>query len=239
MAPSGHPARPLAFDGFQPRIGELLLARGLISQAQLADALARKHPGERLGEALVRLELVYETDLVRTLASQCGLEFIDLTTHGADVGCAQLLPQTLARELDAIPVRSTADGTIVVAVADPLEVDEAALVRALDAPVQLRVAELSAIRRLLAAAWPRGLQERPAAPAESARRWRFRVGDPTRATALRDYFLRLGAEATLDGPDVVAVGALAYPSQAGELADLERYAAAWAGPNGTSAQLVD
>lgn len=245
MASSRHPSGAFFAGEFQPRIGEMLLSRGLITDDQLAYALSNKHPEERLGEALVRLRIVFEDDLVRTLASQCGLEYIDLTTTGVDRSCARILPKAVARELDIIPVRMTSGGSIVVAAADPLEIDLELIEITLGAPVELKVAELSAIRRLLEAVWPAGSSDPPPAapagraPAEAA--LRIRVSEPSHAGALRDYLQRLGADARLESEQVIAVkaGSLRYASEGGERHDIGAYLRAWTAMNQTAAELVD
>jgi hypothetical protein len=53
------------------RLGELLIAKGLISEGQLAEALgAERSAGERIGETLVRLGLVKRRQISAALAEQ-------------------------------------------------------------------------------------------------------------------------------------------------------------------------
>jgi general secretion pathway protein E len=56
------------------RIGQRLLARGLVTEADLARALAyqAEHPAQRLGSVLVRLGAVSEDNLLAALAEQTG-----------------------------------------------------------------------------------------------------------------------------------------------------------------------
>src|SRR5256886_16767160 len=54
-----------------PRIGDLLLREGLVTQEQLNKALQeQRHNGTRVGYNLVKLGFVKETDLTRMLARQ-------------------------------------------------------------------------------------------------------------------------------------------------------------------------
>ncbi|MDO8631617.1 MAG: hypothetical protein Q7R41_14115, partial [Phycisphaerales bacterium] len=63
----------------QKKLGETLVGWGIIDANALADALqyAKEH-NKRIGEALVELELCSEDDVAKALASQFGLEYVDL-----------------------------------------------------------------------------------------------------------------------------------------------------------------
>ena len=242
MAISRHPSGDLFFGQLQVRIGDLLLARGLINADQLGEALAKKAPGERLGETLIRLRIVFENDLARTLASQCGLDYVDLVTTGADRACARLLPERVARELDVLPVRATAEGRIVVAIADPLETDLAFIEKTLGALIEPKVAELSAIRLLHDTAWPphpEPAEEPPAAAERETPHFRVSIADPKHGPKLRDFLRRLGADAGLESDRIVTVraGTLASGSSARERSDLEAYLRAWTALKRTTARL--
>ena len=66
-------ARPEARAGSRQRIGELLLAAGLVTEDQLMLALAeQKSSGERLGRILVDKRVITESQLVRVLAQHFG-----------------------------------------------------------------------------------------------------------------------------------------------------------------------
>lgn len=61
------------------RLGESLLNAELMNQNQMEFALQKQSvTGERLGELLVRLGIVSEFDLAKHLATQTGVEFIDV-----------------------------------------------------------------------------------------------------------------------------------------------------------------
>jgi type IV pilus assembly protein PilB len=133
----------------RPRLGSLLLEKGLVSDEQLDAALReRAERGGLLGEILVRQGVIFEDELARVLGEQAGLPFADLDTVSVDHHAAAMLPRELGEELCALPVRFTADGGLVVAVADPL--DSAVLPRlevTLNRPVELAVGMPSSIRR--------------------------------------------------------------------------------------------
>ncbi|MDQ1466684.1 MAG: glycosyltransferase XagB, partial [Actinomycetota bacterium] len=73
-------------DDTRPRIGELMLRRGLISSEDLEQALQyQRGTGQRMGEALVEMGVLSEYDLARVLAERLGYEFVDLSVETVDV----------------------------------------------------------------------------------------------------------------------------------------------------------
>lgn len=95
----------------------------------------------RIGEMLVASGLVGITDLVAALAQQNGLEAIDLRRSAPDPAVAGRLPASVAEELDALPIRATPTD-VVVAVGDPTRPRlRPMLVAALGGPVILVVAD--------------------------------------------------------------------------------------------------
>jgi hypothetical protein len=67
------------------RLGELLLAEGLLTETELAEALAeqkKSRPKRQLGEILLQRELVSAPVLVRLLATQCQLDLEEETGFG-------------------------------------------------------------------------------------------------------------------------------------------------------------
>jgi type IV pilus assembly protein PilB len=107
----------------EPRshLGALLLRKGLVSNAELDQALEERRPGELLGEALVRLRFCFEADIARVLAEQANVDFVDIGITSVDHRAVELLPWPVAKELHAIPLRLHPDGAVSVAVADPTD----------------------------------------------------------------------------------------------------------------------
>jgi type IV pilus assembly protein PilB len=132
----------------QPMLGRLLVDKGLVSKAQLDEALReRAIHGGLLGETLLRLGFVFETDLARVLAEQVGIPFLNLETIDVDAGAAGMVPRTLGEELGALPVRFTPEGGLVIAVADPTDATLLPQLQlAVNCPLVLTVATLSSIR---------------------------------------------------------------------------------------------
>src|SRR5574341_1219762 len=104
------------------RLGEMLVAAGLIQDVQLKKVLdEKKKRGGRVGELLVELRLITENDLAVFLARQLGLPFVDLDKHLVDGEAVKLIPIELARRLSAIPLLKD-DASLEVAMADPLDI---------------------------------------------------------------------------------------------------------------------
>lgn len=104
-------------------LGTLLAEAGLLESAELDFALARaREHGKRLGEVLVEQGLVTPAEVVRLVAAQRGLPFVDVRRILVDPAAAKLLPAALARASCALPV-GFARGLPVVAVADPTDED--------------------------------------------------------------------------------------------------------------------
>jgi MshEN domain len=104
-------------------LGMLLAEAGLLTAGEIHFALARaQESGRRLGEVLVEHGFVTPDDIVRVVAEQRGLPFLDVRTLSVDPAAAKLLPEGLARLFRTLPV-GFVRGLPVVAVADPTDDD--------------------------------------------------------------------------------------------------------------------
>jgi type IV pilus assembly protein PilB len=129
------------------RLGDLLKQHGLVNEEQIEIALAQqKETGKKLGFQLVELGFVPERALAEVLAEQLDLEVVDLRHAELDLEIVAGLPEALARELHAIPIKK-AGARIEVAVGDPLAPDlQSKLIQALESPVRLVVAGVTDIQ---------------------------------------------------------------------------------------------
>jgi hypothetical protein len=104
---------------FKRKLGDLLLENRLLSLQHLQHAMeVQKQTGERLGDVLTRLGYVNEDELVPVLGAQLQVESRHIDTSRIRRDLLRLVPETVARELQIIPV-SNEGGTLVVAAADP------------------------------------------------------------------------------------------------------------------------
>ena len=104
------------------RLGDLLVAEGLITPDQLKQALAQqKGKADKLGAVLVRLGFISEEQLIGFLSRQYGIPSITLSNLDVDVDTLRLVPVTIARKYDVLPVKRI-NTTLTLAMADPTNV---------------------------------------------------------------------------------------------------------------------
>lgn len=105
------------------QLGTLLVRRGLVSPDDLDAAIGeQQRTGRPLGRLLIDRGVITEADLVRALAEQVGLEFCDLAERTVDPAVATVIPESLARRYQALPIGWRDDGKLIVAFSDPSNV---------------------------------------------------------------------------------------------------------------------
>ena len=108
------------------RLGALLVSEGLLAPDQLREAFEEQaRTGERFGAIVVERGWVTRADVSMALAQQAGLEFVDLADVEIETSLLERMPEHLAKRYLAAPIRYDDDGAIVVAVADPTDVQAA------------------------------------------------------------------------------------------------------------------
>src|SRR5437867_6041618 len=124
--PAKPPVKPVAVRS-EPRarlmpLGDLLVAGGLITRDQLAQALRKqKGSAEKLGSILVRMHFINEDQLAGFLSQQYGVPSITLSSVNVESSVIQLLPGGIARRYDLLPIQRDGD-SLTVAMADPVNV---------------------------------------------------------------------------------------------------------------------
>jgi type IV pilus assembly protein PilB len=148
----GEPRRPadLSVIPGGGRIGELLVAAGLVTAEQVMAALSQAQQGSPrlLGELLADQTGVDERDVARLVARQHGVDPVDLREVTPDARATQLLHESAARELTAIPLWLEGDA-VAVAVTVPHDGLASALASAIGRPVAVKVAARSDILRAI------------------------------------------------------------------------------------------
>ena len=102
---------------------EILREVGLLTQFQVEQARVKAGAGSLVRE-LIDQGLITQEDVVRTLAAQNGMEFVDLTTVAPPPDVLQALDVEIAKRYHAVPV-AMRDGTLVVAIGDPMDMETA------------------------------------------------------------------------------------------------------------------
>lgn len=102
------------------RLGRLLVDAGVITDGQLADALA-EDSGRSLATILADQGAVSEAQIAQTVAESMGLAFVDLAAFDIDPAATALLPVELARRHNVMAIKIQ-DDELVVAMSDPANI---------------------------------------------------------------------------------------------------------------------
>ena len=137
---------------------EILKDVGLMSQEQ-ADELAGRTGGLHMVETLIKEGTVSAEDVARTLASQNGMDFVDLSQVTPSPELVGLLSPENARRYKTVPV-SEHDGSLVLAIADPMDFEAFDSIGfLLKRPVEFVCAVPAQINDKLDRLYPQGLEE--------------------------------------------------------------------------------
>jgi len=120
------PAAPFRFQ----RLGEILIARQKIEQEDLERALElQQERGDKLGKILVDMGLLAQRDVLAALSDQLGIPLV--AVDGAPPTAPELegLNERFLRQCRTFPI-SLVDATLTIAMADPLDFETVAAVRA-------------------------------------------------------------------------------------------------------------
>src|SRR3989475_9639038 len=119
---NGTGRRPTPGGTGRRRLGELLLAEGVVTPDQLNRALeVHRATGGRLGQVRLDAGVVDQERLARLLGQQIGAEFVRLVGANLREDVLTRLPQQMASRFQAIPI-ACAQGVLTVAMVDPLDV---------------------------------------------------------------------------------------------------------------------
>lgn len=102
------------------RLGDLLLDAGVVSEEQIKDALAYgKEHHTRIGDSLIAMGAIDETQLIGTLRIQLGIEFVDLAKNPPSPDMVMVIPKHMAQKYEVVAISTTPD-SVILAMADPL-----------------------------------------------------------------------------------------------------------------------
>lgn len=146
------------------------MSAGVLTDAQLAEALTKpRAEGERIGDVLVRLGFVTETQLTQTLSQQLSVPWVSLYYVEFSRQLLNLVPEELAELHCLVPVfvrKTKKEGEVLfVAMADPTNEGALLLVKsACGLPVRPMIAEKTDIRNAIRVYYTGGEPEVPAPP---------------------------------------------------------------------------
>ena len=120
------------------RLGDLLVRSGAVDAPSIREALAlQRRTGDRLGHILLSLGTIRPELLAETLAQQLRLPYVEPRRVRAAPHAQLLLPESLCRRHRLLPLERLEE-QLVVAMADPLDPEATAALRAATA-LELRV----------------------------------------------------------------------------------------------------
>lgn len=100
---------------------EILIQKKIISRDQLQEAeRTGRSSGTKVHEALVRLGYATSEEVVRAMAKEHGLDYVDLNEVNIPPDVIELVPESVARENAILPM-SEDDGALRVIMSDPLD----------------------------------------------------------------------------------------------------------------------
>ncbi|WP_224368485.1 GspE/PulE/PilB domain-containing protein [Hyalangium versicolor] len=136
------------------RLGDILLARGVVDSLQLQSALAfQRQWGLPLGQVVVDQGFAGVEQVFSALEEQTGIPAVDLDSHTVDPRLARLVPLKVAESYRVVPLRleGPRDSVLVVAIAAPARMDALDVVKSVSGKgrVIARLATDAALRRAI------------------------------------------------------------------------------------------
>lgn len=121
------------------RLGDLLVHEHIISEQQLNDALqAQKTTGRKLGATLIEQGVIEEKQLLRFLAQQLNVAFVNLDNESIDPKVVKLIPEVYARRFRALALADLGE-SIQIAMSDPADLSSLDQIAPLVAPKQIEL----------------------------------------------------------------------------------------------------
>jgi hypothetical protein len=103
------------------QLGEILVERGCITEAQLQEALMEQRLGDKkLGDILVERRAVSGADLAKAIAQQFGMNFVEFKAQHLDFELARRFSSSLIIDQRCFPLRED-EFTVTVAIVNPLD----------------------------------------------------------------------------------------------------------------------
>ena len=132
------------------RLGDILSAKGVVTQEQINEALQRTDDHQlRIGERLMGQKLISEEMLAQALAEQRGLHYVDLQEFRIPPKFFETIPVDLMHRYQFVPMEDAGE-MLVVAMTDPNNlpaIDELEMI--LNRQVEINVGTPSAIQAVL------------------------------------------------------------------------------------------
>lgn len=104
------------------QLGELLIEKGIINEAQLAKALKiQAEKGGLIGQILVMLGFAKEEEIAQALTVQYGFPYLPLEYYEINSEAIKLIPENVAKQYNLIAIDKMGD-LLTIAMSNPLNV---------------------------------------------------------------------------------------------------------------------
>jgi len=113
---------PLTAERLRPGrlLGDVIVELGFCDRDTVEQAVRdARASGRPMGQLLLEQHKLRSHQLGIAIAERFGLQFVDLTTVEPDLAALNILPDAAMHRLDAVPIGSRDDGTLLVAMVDP------------------------------------------------------------------------------------------------------------------------
>jgi type IV pilus assembly protein PilB len=103
------------------RLGKILVQAGVVTERELEMAVAKAGSSRSLTQAITESGFATDNAIAQAIATQTGLEFVDIAGVDIDANASTLLSSDLARRYNVLPIGFD-NGKLVVAMADPANI---------------------------------------------------------------------------------------------------------------------
>jgi len=111
---------PTKRTGVKRRIGDVIVQLGFAERELVERVVSEgRAQGMPLGQALIEAGIVSSAQLAQALAERNGLDYVDLNSFDVDKGATALIDVLQARRYQTVPVAFLGERTLLVATADP------------------------------------------------------------------------------------------------------------------------
>jgi type IV pilus assembly protein PilB len=135
--------------------GDWLVRKGLLAAGELSAALEeQQRGGGKLGEVLLRLKMLSESDITAALSEYLNIERVELdNVTKLDMNTARLIPESTAKRFCAIAIGEAGD-KVVIAMADPLNVIAADTIKhKIKRPIKIVICSHQEVQRAIDAVY--------------------------------------------------------------------------------------
>jgi len=113
-------------------LGDFLVAMSLITEQQLTAAQElQKEKGGKLGHLLVEMGVTTEEDILKVLSARFDIPLVDLREKEIKENVIRMVPLTMVRRFNMVPVTMNGNNTLFLAISDPTRLSDTKAIKLL------------------------------------------------------------------------------------------------------------